>query len=109
MNTTAATITTIPEGRSLSNRQAQQFVHCARRRGQFVVECGWAVNEAYEDDYQSTTYHPFRPSRPQPWVGRSVTTDYPAEAARLYDEYKAAVFAMRGHELAGEAIGSVLR
>lgn len=106
---TADIIKSIPKGRSWAMRSAQTFVHCARRDGQYAVECGWVVNEAFDDDYMSSTYHPFRPAHPQPWVGRSVTTTDPDEAARIYTEYKSAVLALQGNTLAGEEIGSVFR
>lgn len=106
---TANTIKGIPDGRSWAMRSAQTFVHCARRDRQYAVECGWVVNEAFDDDYMSSTYHPFRPAHPQPWVGRSVTTADPQEAARLFTEFKSAVMAHRGNTLAGEEIGSVFR
>lgn len=106
---TADTIRGIPEGRTWSSRSAQTFVHCARRGGLYAIECGWAVPEAHDDDYMSSTYHPFRPADPQPWVGRSVTTTDPEEAARLFTEFKSAVAAYQGSAIAGEAIGSVFR
>jgi hypothetical protein len=102
-------IRSIPEGRSYASRGARTFAHVARRGAHYDVECGWVVPEAYEDDYMSSTYHPFRPAHPQPWVGRSVTTEDPAEAARLFEQFKAAVAKMRGAELHGEIIGSVYR
>lgn len=108
--TTTRAIKNIPEGRTWSQRSPQTYVQCARRDGQYVVECGWVVPEAYDDDPGASTYHPFRPSVAQPWVGRQApsTTD-PEQAVRLYDEYESAIQARRGNTLAGEVIGSVTR
>lgn len=100
----------IPEGRTWSARSPREFVHCARRDGQYVVECGWVVPEGHDDDPGSSTYHPFGARGPVAWVGRQApsTTD-PERATRLYLEYQTAVQTRRGNTLAGEVIGSVFR
>lgn len=109
MNVDADAIQRIPAGRALSSRSPNHYVQCARRDGQYVVECGWAVPEAHDDDPESSTYHPFSDRRTKAWVGRETSTTDPERAAELFLAYQAAVESRRGSALVGHVIGSVTR
>jgi hypothetical protein len=76
--------------------------------GTYSVECGWAVQESFDDDYLSASYHPFKGGRAKPWVGRKMTGLTGEQAAQKFDEWKAAVLARRC-PTDGDIIGSVTR
>ena len=105
---TVAAVAAMEDGRCKAARDRSRFASLARRDGRYVIECGWAVPEADEDDHLSSTYHPFADGRPCPWVGRQVTTADPAEALAVYESYKDDVWARRVPSR-GEKIGSVNR
>lgn len=108
-NVAAATLTVeqvqaIAEGRSKAARTRSFFASLAKRGGKYVVETGWVVPEANEDDAGASVGMPFADQRrPLPWVGRQVVTSDPAEALAVYLAYKE-----QDHSR-GETIGSVVR
>ncbi len=107
---TAAQIRAIPPGKAYAGRGDDLYYLCASRGGMYVVECGWLVQEAYDDDPGCSTYWPFAGRlRHDAWVGREVSTRDADEAARLYEQYRAAVLARRGADLPGSRIGNVVR
>ena len=102
-------IQTIPLGKSLGLRGAETYAFVARRPEGLVVECGWTVPEAHDDDADSYAYNPFKGVRATPpWVGRRQVCATPEEAADVYSAYKQAV-AVRRLPAGGEVIGSVSR
>jgi|SRR6185295_5462241 len=105
---TVAAVEAIAEGRVKTAKTKTAFALIAKRAGHYEVECGWVVPEAHDDDYLSSTYHPFAADRMCPWVGRRVVTADPVEARDVYLAYKADVFARRV-PARGEIIGSVTR
>ena len=107
---TAELVSGIAEGKCYAMRDRDDYVLCARRGGTYVIECGWAVPETYDDDPGCSTYWPFAGRRrDQAWVGRTASTDDPASAAELYEAYLSAVCSRQGYRLDGERIGSVSR
>lgn len=106
---TVADIAAIPEGRAKTSCANHCFAMCTKRDGQWVIEAGWTVPEADEDDFMSFNFHPFKDGRPRPWCGKRMSTLDPAEALRLYEAAKEAVYGSRGDILPGEVIGSVVR
>jgi hypothetical protein len=111
MTITADDVQGIQPGRAKASRTEAAFCSLTNRNGAYVVECGWVVPEADEDDHGSCTYQPFRSPRARPWVGREVSTTDAAEAACLYETYKSAVFAGGAsvRDLPGTVTGSVHR
>lgn len=103
----AKTVETIPEGRAWSMRERTRYVTCARREGQLVVEMGWVVPEAYDDDYECASYHPFK--HLCPWVGRERICTTSQEAAETYNEWRNALLTDRATSIEGTVIGSVCR
>ena len=104
-----ASIIAILEGKGLGSLGNESFYMIHRIDGRYEVECGWAVPEAFDDDFRSHGRHPFKGGRQLPWVGRATVTDCPTEAADVYETYKAAVSKRQGSGLAGRTIGSVDR
>lgn len=103
-NLTVEQVVAIEEGRSKAARTRSFFASLAKRGGQYVVETGWVVPEADEDDAGASVGMPFAEQRkPLPWVGRKVVTGDPAEALAVYLAYKA------NDHSRGEKIGSVTR
>ena len=80
-----------PMGRAISAMSDTKFVLVRIVTGGYEVECGWGVEESYDGDYMSYTYHPFKNGRMQPWEGRKVTVPSSAEAAELFNAWKQAV------------------
>lgn len=108
MGVTAEAIAGLLEGRCKASRTDAVFAQVARQGGAFVISCGWVVPEADEDDYMTFPPGPFQHPRHCPWVGRTITTSDPAEAAELYAAYKDAVYS-RQAPARGQKIGSVTR
>lgn len=107
-NEYAEKIAAIPVGKTFGTRAENQFCFVRREGSAYEVWCGWVVPEAYDDDYDSYSIHPFKPERPQPWVGKQFQTESPEEAATVYLEYKAAVGARQAPKT-GKTVGSVAR
>lgn len=101
---TVESIKEMAEGRCKASRDHRWFAQLARRGGEFVVETGWIVPEADEDDPGAVNLMPFLNQRkPEAWVGRRVITSDPAEALAVYTAYKENDYSR------GEKIGSVHR
>jgi hypothetical protein len=101
-------------GQAMGSRSSDVFVQAAKTQANsYRVSCGWAVEEAYNDDYLSfATSNPFAKGTPlQPWIGREVDTESADEAAALYLEWKAKLYSSERHGFVprGTVIGTVTR
>jgi hypothetical protein len=101
-------IATIPPGKTLAMRTHDTYASVRKTAIGYEVECGWRVNEAHDDDYESYSYHPLKGGQPAPWCGRRYRTDDASAAAMIYDTWKRAV-GNRQYPRVGEIIGSVVR
>lgn len=108
---TVSDVEQIAEGACKASRDTRWFAQLSRRGGKLVVETGWVVPEAYDDDAGASVSFPFRgQSSPVAWVGRRVETDSAAEALSVYGQFKAAYGSSGAmSRLPGEKIGSVSR
>jgi hypothetical protein len=100
-------------GNAMASRTSDVFVQAARTDNAYRVSCGWAVEEAYDDDYLTfSTGNPFaKGTHLQPWIGYEVDTESPDEAAKLYVEWKAKLYSAERHSFIprGTVIGNVSR
>jgi len=104
---TVADIVAIAPGKVKSSATAAKFALIAPRNGGYEIECGWIVPEAFFDDYDSYTYHPF--GRARPWVGRRIFVEDVQAALATYERFKLVVHSAKLDPGDGEWIGSVSR
>lgn len=102
----AEAVAVMPIGQTRGITRPNCFAHISRTRSGYDVRCGWIVNEAYDDDYDSCTDQPF--GEPQAWVGRKQSFSDVESAMACLDAYREDVLARRVPQ-AGEVIGSVSR
>lgn len=108
---TVRDIENIQTGKVFSCKTTSDFVLVAIRNGIYEVECGHVVPEGYDDDYMSSTYHPFKGGSPKPWIGRKIKCSDAVEAHKYYEAWKTIIINRKlpamGKNI--EAIGSVRR
>jgi len=100
-------ILALEEGKCLSVRQCDYFALVALREGQYVVECGWVVPEAFDDDPGSYSYQPFNGD--QAWVGMRHIATSPQDAADTYVQWRGKVASKQVVKDGEIKIGSVRR
>lgn len=106
--TTLEMIRGCPAGRSWASRSEVMFVEAHRSETGYRLRCGWVVPEAYDDDPDSCSLHPFASSRYRCWVGRELVCAAAEQAAQTFDRWLEAVSNRRSVS-DGERIGSVAR
>lgn len=108
---TVSDVEQLAEGRCKASRDKRWFASLTRRGGNLVVETGWVVPEADEDDAGASNWFPFLgQTRPLEWVGRRTEAASAEEALRVYVTYKEAYGSSAAlARLTGELIGSVQR
>ena len=103
----------LPTGKIYGIIGERQSYFVRRTETGYEIEAAWEVEEAYDDDHDSHTYHPFvdarkRPRHAVPWVGRHVQTADATEAADVYASFKA-LLTTGQYPTQGDVIGSVVR
>lgn len=108
---TTARIDALQPGHSCGYRDNSAFAQVNRSEdgSTLTVDCGWVVPEADEDDYSSSSYHPFRDGRPRPWCGRRRSAASAEDALAVLHEFRTVVWGTDPTRATGERIGSVHR